>query len=80
MERLVLACGGSAVNSVEDLTPDCLGWAGKVYEQTLGDEKSVVTTVHRIALLSVPVSPSPFPSPCSCPCRRCSYCPYYTSC
>jgi hypothetical protein len=53
MERLVLACGGSAVNSVEDLTPDCLGWAGKVYEQTLGDEKSVVTTVHRVALLAV---------------------------
>lgn len=39
MERLVLACGGSAVNSVEDLTPECLGWAGKVYDQTLGDEK-----------------------------------------
>ncbi|KAI7748991.1 hypothetical protein M8C21_009897, partial [Ambrosia artemisiifolia] len=27
MERLVLACGGEAVNSVDDLTPDCLGWA-----------------------------------------------------
>jgi T-complex protein 1 subunit zeta len=39
MERLVLACGGAAVNSVEDLTPECLGWAGKVYDQTLGDDK-----------------------------------------
>ncbi|KAL0846191.1 hypothetical protein Bca101_019437 [Brassica carinata] len=28
MERLVLACGGEAVNSVDDLTPDSLGWAG----------------------------------------------------
>lgn len=39
MERLVLACGGEAVNSVEDLTPDCLGWAGLVYEHVLGEEK-----------------------------------------
>ncbi|KAG8488840.1 hypothetical protein CXB51_016893 [Gossypium anomalum] len=30
MERLILACGGEAVNSVDDLTPDCLGWAGLV--------------------------------------------------
>lgn len=39
MERLVLACGGEAVNSVEDLSPDCLGWAGLVYEHILGEEK-----------------------------------------
>ncbi|KAH7388271.1 hypothetical protein KP509_16G067100 [Ceratopteris richardii] len=39
MERLVLACGGEAVNSVEDLTPDVLGWAGLVYEHVLGEEK-----------------------------------------
>jgi T-complex protein 1 subunit zeta len=39
MERLVLACGGQAVNSVDDLTPECLGWAGKVFEQTLGEDK-----------------------------------------
>ena len=39
MERLQLICGGVAQNSVEDLTPDVLGWAGKVYEQTLGEEK-----------------------------------------
>jgi hypothetical protein len=24
MERLTLACGGFAINSVEELTPDCL--------------------------------------------------------
>ncbi|KAF7129609.1 hypothetical protein RHSIM_Rhsim10G0066200 [Rhododendron simsii] len=39
MERLVLACGGEAVNSVDDLTPDCLGWAGLVYEHVLGEDK-----------------------------------------
>ncbi|XP_071701832.1 T-complex protein 1 subunit zeta 1-like isoform X2 [Rutidosis leptorrhynchoides] len=39
MERLVLACGGEALNSVDDLTPDCLGWAGLVYEHVLGEEK-----------------------------------------
>ncbi|KAG6482562.1 hypothetical protein ZIOFF_059194 [Zingiber officinale] len=39
MERLVLACGGEAVNSVDDLTVVCLGWAGLVYEHILGEEK-----------------------------------------
>lgn len=39
MERLTLACGGNAVNSVEDLCEEDLGFAGKVYEHTLGDEK-----------------------------------------
>lgn len=39
MERLVLACGGEAINSVDDLTPDCLGWAGLVYEHVLGEVK-----------------------------------------
>ena len=39
MERLSLACGGYAVNSLDDVTPDCLGYAGKVYEQTLGEDK-----------------------------------------
>lgn len=35
MERLSLACGGSAVNSVDDLTEDVLGFAGSVYEYVL---------------------------------------------
>ena len=39
MERLQLVCGGQAQNSVEDLTPEVLGWAGLVYEHTLGEEK-----------------------------------------
>eukprot|EP00003_Mantamonas_plastica_P011026 TRINITY_DN205_c0_g1_i2.p1 TRINITY_DN205_c0_g1~~TRINITY_DN205_c0_g1_i2.p1 ORF type:complete len:498 (-),score=164.84 TRINITY_DN205_c0_g1_i2:16-1509(-) len=39
MERLTLACGGLAVNSVEDLTPDVLGFAESVREQTLGEQK-----------------------------------------
>jgi T-complex protein 1 subunit zeta len=39
MERLVLACGGTAVNSLDDLTPDVLGYADLVYEESLGDDK-----------------------------------------
>lgn len=37
--RLQLICGGVAQNSVDDLTPDILGWAGLVYEHTLGEER-----------------------------------------
>lgn len=39
MERLILACGGNAVNAVDDLTIDDLGYAEEVYEQNLGDDK-----------------------------------------
>lgn len=39
MERLQLCCGGQAVNSVEELTPDVLGYAGVVYEHVLGEDK-----------------------------------------
>jgi len=39
MERLILACGGSAVNAVDDLTVDDLGYAEDVYEHSLGDER-----------------------------------------
>merc|ERR1712226_707203 len=39
MERLALACGGSASNSVDDLTPDVLSKAGLVYEAVLGENK-----------------------------------------
>lgn len=35
MERLSLACGGMAMNSLDDLTPECLGYAGSVYEHIL---------------------------------------------
>ncbi|KAI9469409.1 T-complex protein 1 subunit zeta [Coemansia sp. RSA 989] len=39
MERLQLCCGGTAQNSVEDLSPQVLGRAGSVYEHVLGDNK-----------------------------------------
>jgi len=39
MERLVLACGGQAMNSVEELDEECLGQAGLVYEHVLGENK-----------------------------------------
>ena len=40
MERLALACGGYAVNSVEGLSPDCTrSHADLVYEHVLGDDK-----------------------------------------
>ena len=35
MERLTLACGGTAMNSFDDLTSECLGHAGLVYEHVL---------------------------------------------
>ncbi|VEU22261.1 DEKNAAC103291 [Brettanomyces naardenensis] len=44
MERLQLCCGGTAMNSVDDLTPDILGHAGLVYEKTLGEEKFTFVT------------------------------------
>ena len=39
LPRLQLIAGGIAQNSVDDLTPEVLGWAGLVYEHTLGEEK-----------------------------------------
>merc|ERR1719230_627114 len=39
MERLPLVVGGTAVNSVDDLDVDDLGYADCVYEQTLDEEK-----------------------------------------
>lgn len=39
ISRLTLACGGDAMNSVDDLTPECLGEAGVVYEHILGEDK-----------------------------------------
>nr|AGM32838.1 chaperonin family, CCT zeta subunit [Coptotermes formosanus] len=41
MERTTLACGGRQMNSVETLSKDCLGWAGHVYEETIGEDKWV---------------------------------------
>lgn len=39
MERMALACGGQAMNTVEDLDESCLGYAGVVYEHVLGENK-----------------------------------------
>lgn len=46
-ERLQLICGGSVQNSVEDLTPEVLGYAGLVYEQSIGEEK--YTFIEKVA-------------------------------
>jgi len=39
MERLTRACGGSPIHSVEDMDAEQLGYAGKVSEVTLGEDK-----------------------------------------
>ncbi|KAL3910323.1 MAG: hypothetical protein SGARI_002179 [Bacillariaceae sp.] len=39
MERLTLACGGSPIHSLQDLEESQLGYAGKVSQVTLGEEK-----------------------------------------
>lgn len=39
MERMPLCCGGYAINSLEELAPECLGKAVSVYEYVLGEEK-----------------------------------------
>lgn len=39
MERLTLACGGIPVSSVDDLSEDVLGYAGRVFEEVHEDEK-----------------------------------------
>jgi len=38
-ERIPLACGGRQVNSVDDLSEECLGYCESYYEQVLGDDK-----------------------------------------
>ena len=40
MERITLACGGTACNALEDdMDPSVLGWAERVYEYNLGEDK-----------------------------------------
>lgn len=39
MERITLACGGEAMNSVDELDESCLGYAGHIYEHVLGEQK-----------------------------------------
>ena len=37
MERLTLACGGTAMNTLDDMDESILGYAGIVYEHVLGE-------------------------------------------
>jgi len=39
MERITLACGGVALNSLEEMTPECLGYCEEFYEYVLGENK-----------------------------------------
>lgn len=39
MERLTLCCGGSALNTLDDLSEKSFGYAEEVYEELLGEEK-----------------------------------------
>ena len=42
MERIALACGGSAVNCFDDLEESQLGYAGLVYEVSVGEENYTI--------------------------------------
>lgn len=44
MERLQLIVGGEAQNSVDDLSPEDLGRAGYVYEESIGEDKYTYIT------------------------------------
>lgn len=44
MERLQLICGGEAQNSVDDLSPEILGYSGLVYENAIGEDKFTYVT------------------------------------
>lgn len=52
LTRLTLACGGVAMNSVDDLTPECLGKAGLVYEHTLVSLQVNATDQHFVFTVS----------------------------
>jgi T-complex protein 1 subunit zeta len=55
MERLVLICGGQALNSFEQMDVECLGKAGLVYEHVLGEDKYTfienVSNPHSVTIL-----------------------------
>lgn len=46
MERLTLACGGQQVLSLEDLSPEVLGFAGQVSQMTYGGDDETFTFVE----------------------------------
>lgn len=47
MERLQLICGGEAQNSVDDLSPEILGYSGLVYENSIGEDKFTYITENK---------------------------------
>lgn len=47
MERLQLVTGGEAQNSVDDLSPQVLGFSGHIYEETLGEDKFTFVTENK---------------------------------
>lgn len=54
MERITLACGGSAMNSVEDIDESCLGHADEIHEHTLGESKfTFVETTEKPASVTI---------------------------
>lgn len=54
VSRLQLVCGGCAQNSVEDLNPSILGYAGLVHEQIVGEEKyTFIEQVERPQSVSI---------------------------
>ncbi|EFH44732.1 predicted protein, partial [Arabidopsis lyrata subsp. lyrata] len=55
MERLVLACGGEAVNSVDDLTPDSLCWAEKAKDKHLKCHQDLKSRIQRKQKRSKPI-------------------------
>ncbi|KAK6461918.1 actin/tublulin assembly protein [Scheffersomyces coipomensis] len=48
MERLQLICGGEAQNSVDDLSPQILGFSGLVYENSMGEDKFTYITENKL--------------------------------
>ena len=61
--RIPLACGGLAVNSVDDLTPDVLGHAGLVYEHVIVGSKILlgIENCHWFFFMSFQINLSYFP-------------------
>lgn len=47
MERLQLIVGGEAQNSVDDLSPEILGYSGLVYENSIGEDKYTYITENK---------------------------------
>ena len=50
VNSLTLACGGEAVNSVDDISEASLGHAGSVYEHIIGEDKYVISVLSRGSL------------------------------